>query len=59
MDEFLTLLDTTLHLPEPSVSAVSDTPAPRQAFIDEQGELAYPDLSSFLEKALISSCLYS
>ncbi len=42
VDEFLTLLDTTLHLPEPPVIAASgDTPPARQAFIQEQRE-CYP-----------------
>ena len=39
VDEFLTLLDTTLHLPEPPVRAVSEEPPPpQQAFIQHQCE---------------------
>ena len=39
VDEFLTLLDSTLHLPEPPVRARSKEPPPaRQAFIQHQCE---------------------
>ncbi len=56
VDEFLTLLDTTLHLPEPPVrAAIEDTPATREAFIQEPREY-YWWVCSLLYNCIVYIC---